>query len=353
MSVVSKDGASDPAARIAIVSSPRSGNTWLRGMLSRVFGLQEFAIHTPEELDWDHAPQRCVVQIHWMRTEPFTTLLEQHGFQVVTLARHPLDVLLSALNYNSYMHLDKACLQGPSCPACAILEAKPRDPAFLDYCCTGEGPLILSHSPDWWSAPGVHRVRYEALVQKPHETLGALVADLGLDARKSIDEAVADYDMKSLRSVREVTHYHYWQGRPGHWRTMLPAAEARQIAATHTEVFNTLGYLCDPDESLTNLQADLNWFQVQHAAMRKHLNDERNKHEATCRDLADARAWIASAKQIKEQAETPPVIADSEIGSNRSWQVHSALSTVFRRIARQTLPSDGSSASAMSSRHSA
>jgi hypothetical protein len=354
MSVLSKDGASDQAARIAIVSTPRSGNTWLRGMLSRVFSLQEIAIHTPEELDWDNAPNRCVVQIHWLPTEPFTVLLERHGFQVVTLARHPLDVLLSALNYNSYTHLPANCLQGPSCSACAILDAKPRDPAFLDYCCLHEGLLILSHSPAWWPVPGVHRVRYEALVDQPHEALGALVADLGLDVRKTVDEAVKDYNMERLRSMRGAMHYHYWQGRPGLWRAMLPAAEAHRIAATHAEVFSTLGYVCDPDESLTDLQADLNWFQIQHGAMRKHLHDERTKHQATRRELADAQAWIASAKQLNEQAETSPVVADSsENQSNRIWQVHPALSTLFRRIAGRRWSGADSIASGLNSRQSA
>lgn len=349
MSVLRKNGFIDQSARIAIVSTPRSGNTWLRGMLSRVFGLQEIAIHTPEELDWDRAPKRCAVQIHWLRTDPFPGLLDRHGFQVVTLARHPLDVLLSALNYNSYTHFRESCPEGPSCPTCAILEAKPRDPAFLDYCCVHEGPSILSHSPDWWPAPGVHRVRYESLVHEPHETLGALVTALGLDVRKSVDEAVADYDMNLLRSYRETMHYHYWQGRPGLWRTMLPAAEARRIAATHAEVFSTLDYQCDPDESLTDLQADLNWFQVQHETMRKHLHDERTKHEATRRDLDAALARIASAKQHQEPAETLTAATDSETGPNRTWQIHPTLSMLFRRIARQSLPDAGSSVPVVSS----
>jgi hypothetical protein len=41
-----------------------------------------------------------VLQLHWHRTpELFGRLLERHGFRVVSIARHPFDVLLSILQF--------------------------------------------------------------------------------------------------------------------------------------------------------------------------------------------------------------------------------------------------------------
>src|SRR3712207_3137993 len=93
-----QDRPSETPTRRDIISSPRSGNTWLRGLLSWLFNLRERAAHTPDEIDWGGLPPRCVLQIHWNRVEPFVSRLDRHGFRVVVLARHPLDVLMSGLN---------------------------------------------------------------------------------------------------------------------------------------------------------------------------------------------------------------------------------------------------------------
>jgi hypothetical protein len=278
--------AEESPVRIAIVSTPRSGNTWLRGLLAHLFELEERSAHDPAEVDWGGLPSRCVLQIHWRRVEPFVSLLDGHGFRVVALARHPLDVLISALNYQSYT----ALRDGDAGPAGQPLAgATPRSPEFLAYACTPTPDHVLTHSRDWWPAPGVQRVRYEDLVGRAGETLAGLAASLGLGARKPIDEVVATYDMDRLRARENVWHYHYWQGRPGLWRSLIPAREARRIAAAHPDVFEILDYPCDPDEALGDLEADLNWYRLQLATMRRHLGDEQAKHRATRGQVDEAR----------------------------------------------------------------
>ena len=51
--------------RLALVSTPRSGNTWTRAPLGSLYELEQIPVHTPEEVDWEHLPRRCVIQIHW------------------------------------------------------------------------------------------------------------------------------------------------------------------------------------------------------------------------------------------------------------------------------------------------
>src|SRR5437762_2987502 len=46
--------------RLAVISTPRSGNTWLRGLLASIFGLEERAALTPDDVDWSALPERCV-----------------------------------------------------------------------------------------------------------------------------------------------------------------------------------------------------------------------------------------------------------------------------------------------------
>src|SRR5262245_44560627 len=89
--------ASVSGLRIVVISTPRSGNTWLRHLLAKIYGSQELAVHNPADVDWAAIPVDCILQIHWRPTPEFLSLLERHGFRVVVLARHPFDVLLSIL----------------------------------------------------------------------------------------------------------------------------------------------------------------------------------------------------------------------------------------------------------------
>ena len=41
--------------------------------------------------------------------------------------------------------------------------------------------------------------------------------------------------------------YHFWQGKPGLWKTLLPAAEAAALAPALASDLSELGYVCDPE----------------------------------------------------------------------------------------------------------
>lgn len=337
----------DSRFRLAVVSTPRSGNTWMRGMLSRLYGLVEMSAHEPEQVAWDDLPPRCVLQIHWWRVEPFLSLIHRHGFRVVVLARHPFDVFLSALNYTQFIHSPTDCGEGPGCVTCHILGATPRAEAFLDYACGWTGARLLSYTRDWWTAFEAHPVRYEDLVSDPSEALASLVASIAEPIRRPISEAITDYDFDRLRTMPDAWQYHFWQARPGHWKALLPAAEARRIASAHATAFTELGYACDPDESLDGTQADLNWYPLQLATFRRHLADERAKHDSTRRALAEAREAIASRERSLAEARAeldaararlapPEDLGPSAIGIarglHRITRRHPSLTSALRRI---------------------
>src|SRR4051794_23102222 len=101
-----------PPLRLVVDSTPRSGNTWVRALLGALYGLEEFPVHYPEQVDWANLPRRCVIQIHWLPLDPFVLRLERHGVRVVALARHPLDVLISWLNLSYYSHQEGYCPGG-------------------------------------------------------------------------------------------------------------------------------------------------------------------------------------------------------------------------------------------------
>jgi hypothetical protein len=222
-------------------------------------GRGELALYNPLEAPWSDLPGRCVIMTHWPREGPLPALLEEHVFRVVTLARHPLDVLISILHYApsgaSLRWMEGA--QGDERP---IFGASPRSAAFLDYATGPRVRALLSVSPVWWSAPRCLRVRYEDLVRDPLGRLSKLTRSLERAPRQRLADAVASCTLDRLRTPE--TGRHFWKGQPGLWRGLLTAAEARRIEAVHRDVFRALGYACDPDESLDPEQADARWAEL-------------------------------------------------------------------------------------------
>jgi len=76
------------------------------------------------------------------------------------------------------------------------------------------------------------------------------------------------------------TNNHFWQGRPGLWRHLLPAAEARAIAAAHADIFTALGFDCDPDPALDALAADRNWVRLVGDEIKETLKRNTEGHRA-------------------------------------------------------------------------
>src|SRR5690242_5602862 len=89
----------DKPFRVALLSTPRAGNNWLRYLLCETFGLSAQGVPSPEEVDWMALPPDFLLGLHWHPVPPFLEQLREHQFRPVVLARHPLDVLVSVLHF--------------------------------------------------------------------------------------------------------------------------------------------------------------------------------------------------------------------------------------------------------------
>lgn len=208
-------------------------------MLSCLYGLEGYAVHTPDGLSWTTLPDRCIVQLHWRKQPAFERLLAATGFQVVAIARHPIAVLLSIWQFAPHEPETAKWLAGEGGDESSILHRPLSSPEFLHYACSPRANALLSVTPAWWNEPGIVRVRYEDLVRDPHETLSLLREVLG-EQQASIEATVSEHAIEKLRT--QSTNNHFWRGEPDLWREMVPPAVARQIEQTHADVFLRLGY---------------------------------------------------------------------------------------------------------------
>ncbi|HEV3121533.1 MAG TPA: sulfotransferase domain-containing protein [Isosphaeraceae bacterium] len=343
----------EPAGRlrIAIVATPRSGHTWLRKLLSKIYSLPEFGIHKLDELDWENLPPRMALQVHWPPSESFQALMRRHDFHVVSPARHPLDLLISMLNYIQYAADPPRWSSTSGQGECTLFRATPMSEAFLQFACgeipeqlfTCTGPWwktpneMLPITSQWWQAPFTLRVRYEDLVRDPVTALAQLCARISLEQKQSIEDAVAATTMPKLRATYADYHFHFWQGRPGHWKALLTAQAAHRIAAARPDMFQALGYECDPDLELTPVEADLNWYRVEYESMRHHMEIERANHSATRKTLEQERSRSGTLEQAVAEAHAQLAHAQRDAERARQEAVcvstqHAALSLTCRAL---------------------
>ena len=246
--------------RLAIVGSPRCGNTWLRRLLATLYNLTETAAHTPPGVDWERLPPRCALQLLWPPTEPFRAELAKHGFRVLTLARHPFDVLLSILHFAESVPETARWLDGEGGDEAAIRGADPSSSAFRAYALGTRAKALLSVSPAWWETDGTTCIRYEDLVRDPSAELEDIRTLISVPPARSVEDSVQLNTLEKLRATSR--NQHYWRGEPGIWRDVLPAQVAAEMAEAHQRCLAIFGYDAEADPELTVSQARLNWLKL-------------------------------------------------------------------------------------------
>lgn len=244
-----KGGAPDQPLRLALISTPRSGTTWVRLLLTQIYQLDQIVVHRPRDFDWSELPQRCIVHAHVAPSPGLLEKLAASALSVITLARHPLDILISHLQF----------AQHRSAPWTQTLKgATPTSERFIRFATSANNVGSLSLSRDWWQVAGVLKLRYEHLVADPTHEMESLARRLGHSPVNPISEAVRQTSLDRLIAT-ERRRGHYWQGRPGLWRSLLPAVEARLISEAHHQSLEFWGYTVDPDPVLTTKKADRMW----------------------------------------------------------------------------------------------
>lgn len=280
----------DAPLRIAVVSTPRAGNTWIRHLLGTAYQIPHLARHSMSDSDWSDFPRSVVLQLHWRRTPDFVAKLNEHGFRVVTVARHPLDVLVSILHFCIYDSESEQWLLGAGGSEADIYAAMPRSRAFIEYAKGPRAAELLAATLDWWGQPGVVNIRYEDCVLDADKELQRLEGEFGPVLCGSRTAAIEECSIDRLRPI--ATNNHFWKGSPGLWRSLLPAVEAQEIAESIRGVVDHLGYSCEPDLALTGLAADQNWIRLIADDLKKALGRSTQGHLAALRAKDDRIAEL-------------------------------------------------------------
>jgi len=147
--------------KIVILSTPKTGNTWLRWLLCYAYDIQ--IVELP--LEWDPGctvdfPQRFVTHQHLLPSESLVQWLVESRAVVLTTIRHPADTFLSYFHYVKWHDTGRD-------PSVAMLKEDGDQPGknAIKYI-TYSFPQIYAISLAW-AKLGSHVVRYEDLLVDP------------------------------------------------------------------------------------------------------------------------------------------------------------------------------------------
>jgi len=240
----------DPAAlKIVVVSTPKTGNTWVRYLLSRVYRLPMRDLPANvEQFDWNSPGPRWIGQQHFFPTPQIIASAQAAGVVFITTIRHPADVLISL-----YHHVRRT----------GEISELPADPGYMQEDARGLGPRAegyvrqgffqMLHLSLVWLRTGVaHQVRYEDLLSRPVETLNGLCVAIGPVAAGAVRWALADSEIGELRRSNPGKADFFRKGGAGKSREALPPA-IRTIFETqppYPAQFAELGYALEGEAPL-------------------------------------------------------------------------------------------------------
>jgi len=221
--------------RVAVVGTPHAGGGWITRVLADALDARPLPARHPADLEWAGLPDRFVIELHWQRSQYLEHTLRDHGVLVISPARHPLDVLLSILE-RAQQHdaFGNHWLPGVAGNEDALKGSTPTGTAFLDWATSPRADLLLSLTPEWWSTPATHRLRYEHLVADPHREVIALLARCEIEVPGDPHTVLARHPA----SPDEIP--------PDSWRGLLSSDAVDVLMAMHHDVMVSLGY--DPDD---------------------------------------------------------------------------------------------------------
>jgi hypothetical protein len=261
--------------RLAILNTPRSGSTWLRKLLDGMYGLSHVVVNTPEQLEWHRIPDRCVLHFHWPAEAEFVRQLERCEFKPLTLLRHPLDVLISILHFTSVSQDTSVWAGGRGGDESLLAYATPCSREFIEYACGSRARHLLSIGPSWQQVPTCYTLRYEEMVSDTTAQMAKLAQWVGAPTCSAIEDAVAKNSLNELRS--NTGNQHFWQGRPGLWKSLITSEIAQRIAQECPEYFGAYSGDCVGDTSLDEAQASRNWSSLELSSLKRELSLTRRQ----------------------------------------------------------------------------
>ena len=239
--------------RVAIISSPRCGNTFLRLCLADILSLNTDAFHEPKSFP-SVFPEDFIFQLHWQNDDKLYKYLLKKKFKIITLTRNPLDIFISILRFTRHKKQVENWLKGElDIQQSFFKKWQPNDSDFINWCTSKYSKKLLSVSLEWSKLDNIHLIRYEDLIYKPFEELKKIndFLDLNTFNQKRIEIILKKYDINYFKNLPNL---HGWKGKSGNWKLFFKKNNAKKIYDYHQNFFKIFNYQEKFDHMENNLE---------------------------------------------------------------------------------------------------
>ncbi|MGF1599837.1 MAG: sulfotransferase domain-containing protein [Acidimicrobiales bacterium] len=237
-----------PGRPVLLLGTPRSGNTLLQRLFHELLGFPVLGAPTIDDIDVSRVDSAVFIQMHAPHSRAAERFVDQLGARVVTIARHPLDVLISILHFSRHERQILDWLDGAGIPSPDTLAgAAPTSDEFVDWAAGKGAARLLGVTHGWWRQPDTRRIYYEDLISDTSSVMATLIADLDLGPELDLERRLVDADADELRqqALLGLANHHRWRGKANGWREFLTRPIAERLHDAHRRVFDDLGYTID------------------------------------------------------------------------------------------------------------
>jgi hypothetical protein len=235
--------------RIVISSSPRSGNHWLKCLLSRIYDLEWLRPgvqpgHRPDDVRaWvarGGFTDNSIYFQHCRFNERLCAALEATPAHLVTIIRDPYDVFVS---YYHWVQERAARQHGRNRPHKRdVLAGKAiDDPVVLDYI-ANQFRSNISQANGWLQSGRAVIVRYEGLHDDPVAELTRATEQIEPVARETIEAAIETCRSENMRQMKPKFAWQVRAATVGDSRKHLAEPVLAVFREHHAELIRSLGY---------------------------------------------------------------------------------------------------------------
>ncbi len=254
MDTAARDVRSTDHLRILIVSTPKTGNTWVKHLLANIYDLP---IVTPGN-SFDAAEVKAMGP-RWVSHQHYgvrTDLIEcgrQNNIVFVTTFRHPCDALVSKFHFVrnlgnrlQFADVDRSPVMG--------LDQDRIGKNTASYVLDGFS-ISLDISLGWLRSGESLLIRYEDLKRDPVAALQVLTDAIRSVPPHTIERAVEMCSIDQMRKMEGMEPRFFRQGQVGGWRSELPTQiiDIFRHTPPYPSQFKELGYSLEEDYPIAPL----------------------------------------------------------------------------------------------------
>jgi hypothetical protein len=238
--------------RILIVAPPKTGNSWLKCLVSSVYGLDWLTndrVPSGTALEalaaWlsaDGFPDNAVFHHHYAYSPQLVDLASRHAIQLATILRDPYDMFVSRYFFtqaqaDNEQRAGKAREKAHDVMAGRAID----DPVVLAYLADHFGSQ-LQLGIDWLESGASVVVRYESLVERPEEELGRTTDQIEPVPLDRVWSAIETCQAENLLRTRKGLKRRIRAATSGDWRNHLTQAHLEIFRDRHADRIRALGY---------------------------------------------------------------------------------------------------------------